>query len=301
MVDSLNNMSSEQDVLVVIVLYYPNLDVIRSNLDTIEHELSQVLFCDNTDNINEKVVVKKICDEYGCIYKDMRGNRGIASAQNKGIEYANKYSYDYVLFFDQDTIIEKDFTKTIVCEYLRSITDGFKPACIGPQVINIRDKSHYYSDFNPEVNRFVVKQIMSSGSLIPVNLLNEVGLFDSEMFIDLVDYEWCWRATAKGYHIVQTNNAHIYHSLGDGHKKIFGLKVGISAPIRHYYTYRNAMMMMRRSYVPLNWKFKAVFKLILKIPIYFLFLGSGFERLGFIYKGFRDFMRNQSGSIDYEK
>ncbi|END16895.1 putative rhamnosyltransferase domain protein, partial [Escherichia coli P0301867.8] len=40
---------------------------------------------------------------------------------------------------------------------------------------------------------------MSSGSLTKVDVFKKIGLFDEDLFIDYVDYEWGWRALEKNF------------------------------------------------------------------------------------------------------
>jgi len=38
---------------------------------------------------------------------------------------------------------------------------------------------------------------------------------NEDLFIDWVDFEWCWRARKKGYKIIGNANVVITHQLGD--------------------------------------------------------------------------------------
>lgn len=63
--------------------------------------------------------------------------------------------------------------------------------------------------------------LISSGSLIPVDALVEVGMNNSSLFIDLVDFEWCYRAKYAGYHVLMTSNVTMKHNVGLTDKKIW--------------------------------------------------------------------------------
>ena len=47
--------------------------------------------------------------------------------------------------------------------------------------------------------------------------------------------------------------------IGNGHKKILFWEIGVPAPIRHYYQYRNSLDLMKIDYLSLNWKIKRIF------------------------------------------
>src|SRR5690606_13232277 len=89
-------------------------------------------------------------------------------------------------------------------------------------------------------NYLIVSEILSSGSLIPKATYEAVGGMDDGLFIDAVDFEYCWRLRSYGYVIFKQPDALLGHRLGDGKQKILGLvSVGLPAPFRHYYAFRN--------------------------------------------------------------
>ena len=128
-------------------------------------------------------------------------NVGIAEAQNKGINFLlNKKHCDYIVFLDQDSRIGKDYIDKITDTYIK--IKSFEPnlALLGPTAINARSQEEYKSVFHPKKtidNIFIPqREIISSGTCVSVDVLKEVGSNLSWLFIDYVDFEWCWRANS---------------------------------------------------------------------------------------------------------
>ena len=82
-------------------------------------------------------------------------------------------------------------------------------------------------------------QAISSGSFIVTDVLEKTGLMNETLFIDYVDFEWCWRAVGLGYKIFTIPKIVINHRLGETVKKIGNRKLFIRNEIRYFYIIRN--------------------------------------------------------------
>ena len=65
-------------------------------------------------------------------------NYGIATAQNKGIEFAIENGADYILFFDQDSSIPDGYVQALYSDYQYLQGQGEKVGAIGPRFIDDR-------------------------------------------------------------------------------------------------------------------------------------------------------------------
>jgi rhamnosyltransferase len=118
-----------------------------------------------------------------------------------------------------------------------------------------------------------------SGTLVPVDLFLDLGGLEDDLFIDHVDTEWAFRVQARGYHLFGIPQAIFRHRMGDTSRRIwlFGWRVWpVRSPRRHYFLYRNAVILMRRGYVPRVWKVWAFIKLCLTFIVQ---IAIGRERL----------------------
>lgn len=209
-------------------------------------------------------------------YVANRRNLGIAEAQNIGIRKALENSNtQFVVFIDQDSRLDPDYPEKIVGEFEAVSLTHEKLALIGPTIINKDTNEAYQSVFHPDNggnNRFTRRrEIISSGSCMSRKAIEAIGMNDSRLFIDYVDFDWCWRANAANYECGTTNALTISHKVGRGELHLGKINVIISAPFRYYYQYRNYQWLRRRAYVPTDWKWRMGIKQALRM-CYFPFL-----------------------------
>ncbi len=252
---------------IVVVLYKAELSLFHKDL--LKNGNITLIVVDNTPG---RDLGLRAADRL--VYISLRNNLGIATAQNEGIRQARESGCDYVIFFDQDSRIPEGYVNRIVEEYKRINGLVFNLFLLGPTVINGRTKEVYKSTIHRDVwaaEDFIRRrEIISSGSCVALRKIEEVGLNDDSLFIDYVDHEWCWRALSNGFVNGITPRVTLTHYVGQQEYRLFNQLVIISAPIRYYYQVRNYLWLLRRSYVPKQWKINHGIKLIM-YPLSFPF------------------------------
>ncbi len=222
-----------QDIGIVIVHYHPKVD----------------------DITHTKLLLETY---HGIAVDNTIENRGIAQAQNMGIKYVLERwpETQYIVFLDQDSRTDISYPDKISNIY-QELQEHYRIGMLGPTLFEINSGEEYSSYFHnyEAIGNFIPRrEIISSGSCIAVDVLKDVGLTDSELFIDYVDFDWCWRANAKGYICGTTRKLSIDHQVGKRQIHIGNYRIILSAPFRYYYSYRNYIWLLRRSYVPIQWK-----------------------------------------------
>lgn len=95
---------------IIIVLYYSK----DSNFECLLNQPNlSIILIDNTPGRNLKFTNKSIN------YIPLDENKGIAAAQNIGIEKAKEINCSYIVFFDQDSIFSANYINQILSEYIR--------------------------------------------------------------------------------------------------------------------------------------------------------------------------------------
>lgn len=190
-------------------------------------------------------------------YVWMQGNKGIAEAQNVGINYSLSHGYNYTIFFDQDSVIDTDFIRCLL-EPMKANNykicapvffdekKGFEYAITHVDKNGRRTKL-YSKDKN---HSFVSSVVISSGTLVKNEVFKIVGLMDSGLFIDYVDTEWCLRCFYNDILVNIIPEARMKHSIGDNSFNIFGFCVPVHSPTRRYYRIRNSFHLLRYKHVP---------------------------------------------------
>ena len=247
------------NIAIIIVLYNPTKEQI-SYLDItskIENDNYHFHFIivDNSDKINVTTLHSN-----NLYYIPNGENKGIAYAQNIGINKAKELDCEYIVFFDQDSKCSADYIKNMISEYKQIKLCNNSIATLGPLIIDKNTNIAYKSNHNTNHSFSEVDTIISSGSVMETVNFDIIGGMEEKLFIDLVDHEWCWRAKSLGYTCYQTSRVSIYHKVGNYNKTLFGFPIIISAPIRYYYKYRNFIWMLKRPYVPIRWKIKEIIR-----------------------------------------
>ncbi|MDE5874030.1 MAG: glycosyltransferase family 2 protein [Muribaculaceae bacterium] len=285
-------MSQEElkgEVAAIMVVFHPDKELLRKNLSAISPQVGKVFIIDNTPG-GALTEVENIYE--GHSYIRLGENKGIATAQNRGINEAIKEGYETLYFLDQDSVSPSDIIQRLSQAKKELEKKDIKVGAIGPLPIN-RESGLPYIPTAKKAEGIEglteVRELISSGSLISSSTLKEVGGMMEELFIDGVDHEWCWRAKAKGgYRFFVVNDARLSHQLGRGDRKMLWWKVAMPSPIRTYYLYRNIFILGKRNYVPLPYKIKNAVKLALKIFYYPIFISPRREYARNIFKGIKD-------------
>ena len=263
------DLKINEKVAVIIVLYNPDTNDIDNVRRIAQYNVGFVVDNSLIPFMDGETIgnMSYICN---------KANIGIAKAQNIALREILKGDYEYVVFLDQDTRVAVDYPLQIAMEFSR--IDNGRLAVLGPQVVNAVTGGQYASaihKYEISENGFSLrKHIISSGSCMSINALKDVGLMWGELFIDYVDFEWCWRAASKGYQCGVTSHLQISHHVGQRELSIGKYKVIISAQQRYFYQYRNFIWLIQKKYVPLQWKCATCVKFLLRL-VYFPILVNG--------------------------
>lgn len=168
-------------------------------------------------------------------------------------------------------------------QHINAYQGDNKPALFAPVFFNhvtddygsiINFKPFRLIRSKPDKQKYVTRPqyVITSGSFIPISILDDVGLMREELFIDFVDIEWCLRARAKGYEIVSFPQVEIAHHLGDSSVSFLGTNYPIHSPLRMYYYFRNAMYLYRIREIDWNWRLVDATRNLFRFLFYMLFV-----------------------------
>jgi len=302
------------NIVGVVITFEPDIDCLDALLDALLPQVNKIVVVDNcSSNKLEGYVISRNIE-----YIQLAENYGIAYAQNIGIEWAEGFGATHVLLMDQDSVpfpnMVSKLKSALVANQEKS-TDTPLLAAVGPSYVDSRtnkksffviEKNHLPARWFPDNTSLGseavdVMFLISSGTLIPVEVIKALGGMRNDYFIDHVDTEWSFRAKQLGYRIVGVPSAVMEHSLGDEVKSIwfFGKRqVSYHSPLRDYYMFRNTLLMIRDTSMPIVWKLHFVWRIV-QFAVYFLiFSSSRLERLSKMSLGFYHGLRNIRGKLD---
>ncbi|APV36988.1 rhamnosyltransferase [Acinetobacter soli] len=288
----------------VIVSYNPSVSNLLELVSQLKMQNISVILVDNgsTYRLNE--------NDLGCKLINLEKNEGIAAAQNRGIEYAINHGGKHIIFFDQDSSIPNDYVVNLMNDYQFLINQGIKVGTIGPRFIDERF-GFYYKTVNMSQHGFREKidvskitqpepstLLISSGSLVSVDVLKDIGFMRENYFIDYVDTEWCIRAASLGYKNYVSAQAVMQHTIGDNVLQFRYFNVPVHSPFRRYYRVRNAYYMYREPHVPKLLALREILFNFVHQLILILFLSKKSEYIKSYAKGVKDGLFNYKGHND---
>lgn len=210
------------------VLYNPNESVL-TNLNSYSNCVDVSVVVDNSDTKNE--ISQSLKNNSNFIYIDMDGNKGIAAALNKGIEYLNSKNIDFALTMDQDSLFPTKYYPNILKLVNKYKTDY--------SVIGLN-----FNQDNSGLDEIIEAPYwITSGNFVNISDFMSVGGFMNELFIDYVDFELGYKFKKNGFKICYLKDFSLKHTIGNPIEiHLFGKTYYAMnhSPIRYYYRYRNA-------------------------------------------------------------
>ncbi|TAM95590.1 MAG: glycosyltransferase family 2 protein [Rhodanobacteraceae bacterium] len=291
-------MSRVGDVCAVVVTHRPELSVLAEQLATLAPQVGHIVV---VDNASTEPCLRDFCAAHPeVILLALPANRGLAHALNSGIDRARTLAgVTSVLLMDQDSVPAPDMVRRLVAAQAKLSAHG-KVAAVGPRFRDTRELAdapfvRIRFPFNRKLHcdgrctEIRCDFLISSGCLVTLAVLDDVGGMDGTLFIDNVDLDWCFRATAAGYALYGVCAAGLSHRLGDARRRIPGFPRGIVVhpPRRLYYMMRNRVLLYRRAHTPLRWVAQDVPRLIVKLLLFALLVPPRRKNLHCMLAGLR--------------
>lgn len=234
---------------------YNGAHALVGNLDALigqSHPLHEIIVVDNASTDGTHALLAAQYPQVTVLR--MPQNLGTGGALAAGLAYAAlEKRHDWVWMFDQDSVPAPDALEAMLAE-----VQG-----LGDEASDIGMLAAIAVDENMETsstpwfwrNRFVkplpelLRQpvlltdlVITSGSMVRYQVVEDIGLPRTDFFIDFVDYEYCLRARKRGYKIAVITRAKLRHEVGKVHKLHFLGRTHIWSehhPFREYYYSRN--------------------------------------------------------------
>ncbi|EKS9840264.1 glycosyltransferase family 2 protein [Burkholderia orbicola] len=296
------NSGVQEQTGVVIVFYRPDSGcVVRAN------RLAKVWPCVVVDNTESISAPEALGLDARIDYVANGANLGIATALNQGIERLAAANCTSVLLFDQDSEpsdeLLVELPRTMAAERMRNrrvalVGPAYEDARLGGVAPFVRFGYVKLRRVQPDgVQPVEVDFLITSGSCVNLAVWRDIGPMDDSLFIDFVDLEWCVRARSKGYSVLGAPALRLKHELGGEPVKVFGRSYPGHSAVRHYYLFRNAIALIRRSYVPWSWKSTELVKMPVRLAIYALFMQPRVAHLRLSLLGIWHGLTGRSGEL----
>ncbi|EFN7883571.1 glycosyltransferase family 2 protein [Escherichia coli] len=285
-------------IIAVVVLFKPEIARIHGLLKSIIMQVDKVVLIDNTDESNLTIPDSEF-EPYGEKIEHYRlnNNLGIAKAQNIGIHYAEKSKASHILFLDQDSIVSEGMVKKLLINERDLLNSGKQVAVLGPAFKDektgkitgaIHISPFYKTTVCHGVHPLETDFLISSGSLIRMEVLQKIGFMDEELFIDFVDIEWCERAKKMGLRSYVVPDIVMMHNIGNEAKRVLGKNVIMHNDFRHYFIVRNSIYLILKDKLSFNHRIYLFIRLPLFIVVHTLNSSSKLKKIKLLLTAIKD-------------
>ena len=284
----------------VIIVNWKKYDITSSCIESILNSTNsnfKIILVDNESD-NKKVKNFKYRDEIKIIQN--KKNEGFSKANNIGIDYALKNNFDYTIFINNDTIVEKNLIEVLLKTAQAKNLSVLQPLILnynGKEIWNAGGRINYF--FGNFITRKKVGNSLNSSHeltewltgcccLFKTKIFKEIGKLDESFFAYYEDVDFSLRLKKYGYKIGFTSKTHIYHyesfsSISNNSKG------GKLSPYVHYLNIRNHILILKKHsdlFNSFGTRIYQIFKII-SYSIYFIFR-LRFTKLNMVYKGLLD-------------
>lgn len=218
-------------VLVIVVTYYPERDLLERNISAFIEYVDKVLIWENTPE-EHKLQYRFI--EHKKVEYCGDGINSISHALNHAWEYAKSHGYNYLLTMDQDSLW-LDFK--LFCK--RTINCSTAPYGIWVPLVNDDDNRGQYR---------LIDSSITSGTLIPIDILDKIGGWNEFFMVDSVDTEFFAHARYLNVGIYSVGDCHLKQHYGTPQVvKFLGhtFELRNDSPERLFQIYRNYLIVTR--------------------------------------------------------
>jgi len=188
-------------ILAIVVTYYPEKELLESNVSAFVDEVDKVLIWENT--------LPKEKSDYRFIHHEKveycgDGVNSISHGLNFGWQYAKDNGYDYLLTMDQDSLLEDFVSMKHYAEKHRQ-----EKIILGPSLNKGKD------DISRNHVATKVENMITSGMLLSVEVLDVLGGYDERLAIDGLDTDLSYRAQSHDIQLYRLEDCNMIQRFGE--------------------------------------------------------------------------------------
>lgn len=276
----------------IVTVYYPDDESIE-NVNQISKQVDKVIVCDNSPNNHQNLF-----DNEKIEYVFWGENLGLSSAFNRVLKNKEEWNdEDYIIFFDQDSTIETGHIDKLILEYNEIQEMGIDVGCLGPIFFNKSNGMVEIPKMKTMIkdNAYIVQSIITSSMLTTYENLKEIGFWNDKIFLDMADWDLCWRMIQNGKKCCMTGRVVLNHTLGNGEKKVGIVRLRTGSTIRDYYQTRDCLYLLKARYTPFKYKCRFILMLTVRAGMRLLLLEDRKRRWRYIRRGVQDYKHNIHG------
>lgn len=284
----------------LVTLYNPS-EKEFNNCRILSQQVDTVILCDNSQESHETVFQ----NEKNIIYITKNENLGLGAAFNVALKN-DTYGWkddDLIIFFDQDSQIGEGYIQALQDEYRKIETLIPNLGCLGPVFYNTSngrtERPRQKKNITDET--YEVSNTITSSLMMRYGNLKRIDFWNEKVFLDLADWDLCWRMQKAGMVCCMTEKVVLHHSVGNGEKKVGPIKLRVGQPFREYYQTRDALYLLQENYVPLKMRLRLIANVTIRPVVHYLMLDDKKSRMKFIRRGINDYKKGVHGEYSHQR
>ena len=284
----------------LVTLYNPS-EKEFNNCRILSQQVDTVILCDNSQESHETVFQ----NEKNIIYITKNENLGLGAAFNVALKN-DTYGWkddDLIIFFDQDSQIGEGYIQALQDEDRKIETLIPNLGCLGPVFYNTSngrtERPRQKNNITDET--YEVSNTITSSLMMRYGNLKRIDFWNEKVFLDLADWDLCWRMQKAGMVCCMTEKVVLHHSVGNGEKKVGPIKLRVGQPFREYYQTRDALYLLQENYVPLKMRLRLIANVTIRPVVHYLMLDDKKSRMKFIRRGINDYKKGVHGEYGHQR
>lgn len=287
-------------IYALVTLYNPS-EKEFNNCRVLSNQVDMVILCDNSQESHETAFQ----DEENIVYITKNKNLGLGAAFNVALK-DDTYGWkddDLIIFFDQDSQIGEGYIQALQDEYQKIGTLIPNLGCLGPVFYNTSngrtERPRQKKNITDET--YEVSNTITSSLMMRYGNLKRIDFWNEKVFLDLADWDLCWRMQKASMVCCMTEKVVLHHSVGNGEKKVGPIKLRVGQPFREYYQTRDALYLLQENYVPLKMRLRLIANVTIRPVVHYLMLDDKKSRMKFIRRGINDYKKGVRGEYGHQR
>lgn len=283
--------------IAIVTLYFPDAKA-RENIRQLSSLVDKVVLLDNTPEIENYILFQNCAKIEYIAYKK---NLGLSCAFNRYLSLLDENCY--IVFFDQDSYCPENLINQLRQDYLFCCSELNRKGMIGPAYFEKNANRLTLPKQKKEIadSIYQVKSVITSGMFTELDVLRQVGFWNAEIFLDMADWDLCWRVLQANLFCCLSKNAVLTHRLGKSVHRFLGIEIQEWDVIRIYYQIRDSLCLLSKKYTPLKFKLKFIFMLTVRPVVHLIVLPERQKYVHYYIKGIKDYKNKIFGELKDEK
>ena len=287
-------------VCAVIITYRPDAGV-PQRARLIADQVGEVVVVDNGSGSAFDETLLRLLKTPNLTVLRNDTNLGVGAALNQGVQWAKDQGHRWVLLLDQDSVPFETMVADL-CQIYGELGAASRDVLLGANFRDINSRKPWLNPAAfPRHSSIDFTAVATSGTLLPISAFDTVGPFRSDLFVDLIDREYCLRARSRGYRIAITVQPLMLHAVGRQTKRrILWRTVWPTnhPPRRRYFYARNTVLLVREyGASDPQWALSAVSGLVKTVILILLFEDRKLSKLIFSARGIIAGLRGRTGNL----